>query len=378
MNFLIDENLLAAESLFGAWGELQFFSGREIPRDLLVKAEVLLVRSTTSVDASVLSDAPHLRFVGTATIGSEHIDQAALISQGIKFSNAPGCNAIAVAEYVLAAILTPEVRQGRDWRGKKAVIIGAGNTGSATGRRLAALGMDVCYVDPFLAAGHDSRCFGGMQMIERADLVSLHVPYTQDGAHPTHHMFDGTVLNSMRSDAVLLNASRGAVIDNQALFALLQKEPRTVVLDVWEGEPEVLAPLVPHITIATPHIAGHSVEGKVRGSYMLYDVLHAEFQLTDEKIPLNKVLPQLALEGGRWETEMDAPDFIDRVTDAVLSIYDPRVDDQQFRARGQTPEGFDELRKQYKKRRELSALRFYTESAHVGRLRALGFTVESD
>lgn len=378
MNFLMDANLPATDALFGSFAELNFFSGREIPANLLAQAEVLLVRSTTQINASVIAQAPHLRFVGTATIGTEHIDQPLLARHGIKFSNAPGCNAAAVAEYVLAAILVPQVRKERDWRGKRAVIIGAGNTGSATGERLSALGMQVTYVDPFLARQGDPRSFASIAIIQEADLVSLHVPYTRAGCYPTHHLLDATRLRSMRSDVVLVNASRGAVIDNQALFTLLQKSHGTVVLDVWENEPEVMAPLVPYITLATPHIAGHSLEGKIRGSYQLYDFLWSACAFTGKKISLSEVMPQVYENRGFWSVACTAKNWIDQVAEAVLSVYDPRIDDTQFRMHGLTSKGFDGMRKQYQSRRELSMLHYSAPSDQANRLRALGFTVESD
>ncbi|TRW49332.1 4-phosphoerythronate dehydrogenase [Aliidiomarina halalkaliphila] len=378
MNIVIDENLPAAQTLFSGWANVEYFSGRDVPERLLAHADVLLVRSITGVGQPVLERAPNLKFVGTATIGIDHLDTEALSARGIEYANAPGCNAISVAEYVLAAILTPEVRQGRDWRGKKAIIIGAGNTGSSTGRKLTALGMNVCYVDPFLEGGHDSRCFGPLSMIENADVVSLHVPLTESGPYPTYHLFNEAVLASLRPDTVLINASRGAVIDNHALLNLLTQERRTVVLDVWEGEPHVNEALVPLVTLATPHIAGHSIEGKIRGTYALYDVLHAQLFPDTPEIPLQQVLPSDGIDGGCWALTEQDNDYVDQVAKLVHQVYDPRVDDRAFREHGLTAEGFDDLRRRYHTRRELSVVRLSTEQIDCGRIRALGFTVESD
>ncbi|WP_194757352.1 4-phosphoerythronate dehydrogenase [Aliidiomarina indica] len=378
MNIVIDENLPAAETLFAGWANVEFFSGRDVPDRLLAHADALLVRSITTIDQSIISRAPNLAFVGTATIGTDHLDTEALMAKGIKFANAPGCNAISVAEYVVASLLTTQVRQDRDWRGKKAIIIGAGNTGSATGRKLTALGMNVCYVDPFLEGGHDSRCFGPLSMIETADVVSLHVPLTEEGPYPTHHLFNEAVLSSMRPDAVLINASRGAVIDNHALLNVLQKQPRTVVLDVWEGEPEVNRELVPLITIATPHIAGHSIEGKIRGTYALYDVLQAQVFPDAERIPLQQVLPSESIDGGSWTLTDQDENYLEQLAVLVHQVYDPIMDDQLFRKEGLSSDGFDSLRKGYRQRRELSVLQVQTNENGCGRIRALGFTVKSD
>lgn len=346
MNIVADRNIPALSTLLSGAGNLHFFSEREPPSELLANADALLVRSITQVNKELLEKAPRLTFVASATIGTEHIDSQALAEKGIAFAHAPGANATSVGEYVLCAVLQWLNGQNIDSLADLDVaIVGAGHTGQAAGQRLQALGMNVHYYDPPLSKKGEKAVHDHWQRVITADIISCHVPLTRGGEYPTHHLFEHTALQSLHENQLLINASRGSVIDNVALLERAQQGERPfIVLDVWEGEPEVLKPLVDYVDIATPHIAGHSLEGKVGGAIMVANALlqHFQFETNYDK---RAVLPSPS-----WPT-IDAEQLwpISSLLSWVRQHYDIMEDDTLFRRHAQTNEGFDNLRKKYRK-----------------------------
>ncbi len=378
MNFLIDKNLPAAQELLSEYGELHFFEGRELPSELLAEAEILLIRSVTQISEAILSQAPKLKFVGTATIGTDHVDLSALAARNITFANAAGCNAVAVGEYVLSAAFAVAHEHQLTLQGKRALIVGAGNTGSEVGARLSALGMEVAYIDPIKQeAGADVE-FSDWQQLHQFDLISLHVPMQKHGEYTTWHLLDAERINRLKPGTLLVNASRGAVVDNQALYQRLQTQDDIyVVLDVWEGEPDVLTELVALVDIATPHIAGHSIEGKIRGTYRLYTQLHAHFGFATPILPERNVLP-----GFCDEEIYVASDYTEAdIGQWVQKVYPVVQDDSSFRQNGLTALGFDKLRKEYALRRELWSQVLVCSPNCSGKqqkqLEALGFSIRA-
>ncbi len=351
MKIVADENIALARELFGAFGEVVTVPGRGMTPDQVADADVLLVRSVTRVDSRLLAHS-RVGFVGTATIGTDHLDLPWLASRGIAWGSAPGCNAAAVADYVIAALSAADPH----WLAKSVTIVGCGNVGGGLYRRLAALGVACLCVDPFVedASGLPLVSFG--EALD-ADILCLHTPLTRDGPHPTWHLVDEAVLARLRPGALVVNAGRGEVVDNRALLAALASGRVRAILDVWEGEPAINTALLEHVAIGTPHIAGYSLEGRVRGSLMVYDALR---RWSGEGAPLDldalhPLLP--AGENVRCPLAHDAnPGFCD----AVLAAYDPRRDTASLGAAvaGLSPDAvgaaFDRLRKHYPWRREFS------------------------
>jgi len=346
MNIVADRNIPALSTLLSGAGNLHFFSEREPPPELLANADALLVRSITQVNKELLEKAPKLTFVASATIGTEHIDSQALAEKGIAFAHAPGANAASVGEYVLCAVLQWLNGQNIDSLADLDVaIVGAGHTGQAAGQRLQALGMNVHYYDPPLSKKGEKAVHDHWQRVITADIISCHVPLTRGDEYPTHHLFEHTALQSLHENQLLINASRGSVIDNVALLERAQQGERPfIVLDVWEGEPKVLKPLVDYVDIATPHIAGHSLEGKVGGAIMVANALLQHFRL-ETNYDKRAVLPSPS-----WPT-IDAEQLwpISSLLSWVRQHYDIMEDDTLFRRHAQTNEGFDNLRKKYRK-----------------------------
>ena len=282
MKILADQNIPHVADAFRDLGEVELMPGREIGPRHLQDCRCLITRTVTRVDAALLQASP-VEFVGTATIGTDHIDLNYLEDAGIGFSNAAGCNAEAAAEYVISGLFALSRRKSFDPLQMRAGIVGFGNVGSRLYRKLDALGIECLLCDPPLQqAGQSSHSFVDLDTILReCNLISLHVPLTHGGPHPTFHLLNESRLQSLGDNCLLINAARGEVVDNQALLQLLnQRDDLHVFLDTWENEPLVSRELLQRVDLATPHIAGYSVEGRLRGTQMVLDAACKHFKLS--------------------------------------------------------------------------------------------------
>ncbi|MDG0970422.1 MAG: 4-phosphoerythronate dehydrogenase [Porticoccaceae bacterium] len=265
LKIVADQNMPMVEMLFSPFGDVTLMAGRSISAADIVDADVLLVRSVTLVNETLLAESA-VKFVGSATIGIDHIDIDYLRTHGIHFAFAPGCNAAAVVQYDLSVMsyLDPY------WQHKNIGIVGCGNVGGLLFRTLKALDVNCHVYDPFL--NNDDVPLSDFDSVLRCDIVCLHTPLTYDGPFPTHHLFDQNVLNRLNSSALLINAGRGDVVDKAALLRLLNTQSELqVALDVWSDEPQIDLELLHKISIGTPHIAGYSREGKINGTKMIFE-----------------------------------------------------------------------------------------------------------
>lgn len=354
MKIVADENIPLIHEVFDGLGDVKTYPGRSITAEHVKAADVLLVRSVTNVNESLLADS-NVKFVGTCTIGTDHIDLDYLDNNGIGFSAAPGCNAHAVVDYVLSALVVLSIQQGFDLKDRCVGIVGVGNVGGRLKARLEAVGVRCLCTDPL----HDDQNIPGLvhldQLIAEAEIVSLHTPLTTSGDHPTFHLFGRENLSRLKPGCVLINTSRGSVIDNEALLGvLLERNDLSVVLDVWEGEPEISLPLLAQVALGTPHIAGYSLDGKVNGTRMVYQALCSYFNFP-ESVDVNALAPTvLKLKGD----DVAACGVLDSCYELVLKCYDVRRDDKDFRqvmvpGNCNRSASFDALRKNYPERREL-------------------------
>ena len=365
MNIVADQNMPLVQELFGQFGDVQLMQGREICADRIAGADMLLVRSVTEVNENLLSGSS-IKFVGSATAGIDHIDTDYLATNNIHFAYAPGCNAQAVVEYVLSAFCN----LCSEWQCRTVGIVGCGHVGGRLYQYLKSLGVNTRVYDPFLLSETipDLCVFDDLY---DCDIISLHTPLTFDGPYPTFHLFDEEVLDRLNPQSLLINTSRGGVIDNQALFGILSagKELK-VVLDVWEGEPSINQDLLDLVSIATPHIAGYSDQGKIRGTSTLLDAAQGFFS---HPLKLNvadfiKDTPvQLELKSAH-------------IAEALLASYDVASNDQNFRhaiadSELSLPEAFDNFRKNYPQRNEYSCFRVSKKHPCSEQLVALGFDV---
>lgn len=368
MNIIADEQIPLVAEAFASLGSVTQVAPRLLTPALLAQAEVLLVRSVTAVNAALLAGSP-VRFVGTATIGTDHLDTDYLQQQGIHYASAPGCNAEAVAEYVLSALCVLAARQNFELPARTVGIVGYGNTGRALAAKLAVLGVKVLRNDPPLAQRHpEDAGFTDLDtLLQTADIISLHVPLTRQGPHPTYHLFDARRLAAMRPGSMLINTSRGAVVDNPALLASLKSQHlRGAILDVWEGEPRPDPALLAAVTLGTPHIAGYSQLGKLRATAQLYQALCAFLEQ-----PPQWRLPPLPVQTLNLSS--------DTTLEAVLrAAYDIGADDRRLRTVLTLPEAergatFDQLRKTYAFRPEYSAFKVSVAAPLRNTLLRLGF-----
>ncbi|MBX2818696.1 MAG: 4-phosphoerythronate dehydrogenase, partial [Rhodothermaceae bacterium] len=281
-NICSDDKIPFAREAFVNVGNVTYRKGNRLTSADLKGVDVLLIRSGTKVDSSLLGGTS-VKFVASATAGTDHVDENYLKTADIPFYHAPGCNAGSVVEYITAALFSMAERQNARLEGKCIGILGAGNVGGRLARRVEALGMKVIVCDPPLLESDPEAASRYVyveldEMLKEADIISLHVPLTRDGNHPTFHLFDENRLLAMKQGAWLLNASRGAVISNEALKSVSRRgHLGAVVLDVWEGEPAIDAELLEMVDIGTAHIAGYSYEGKVNGTIMVYDAFMDHF-----------------------------------------------------------------------------------------------------
>lgn len=374
MNIVADENIPFVEEFFGSIGNITRIPGRQMSAAQLSNADILLVRSVTKVDEMLLANSK-IKFVGTCTIGVDHLDLPYLQSQGIEYSNAPGSNANSVVEYVYAALCSLNV----NWQDKTVGIIGCGNVGGLLYKRLKVQGVTCRCYDPFLTkAQNPDLC--SLEKVLSCDIISMHTPLTTTGPHPSHHLLGESELRLLKQEAVLLNAGRGAVIDNQALLRVLnERKDLRVILDVWEPEPDISLALLDKVNIGTPHIAGYSFDGKIKGTAMIYEA-YCRFAKITPEVTLASVVPavvdnqRILATGEDWFC----------LQQLVAETYEILADDERLREVAKQSRtkgvsfslGFDALRKQYPVRREFFNFTVNNAKASITeKLLALGFSV---
>lgn len=383
MLIVADENIPLLDSFFGDMGDIRRVSGRTLSPQEVRDADILLVRSVTRVNRQLL-EGSRVRFVGTTTIGTDHVDLAWLEEKGIGFSAAPGCNANSVVEYVLLVLSLYAERLGLDnWNELSVGIVGVGNVGGGLAARLERLGFSVRLCDPPRAEreGGEGLEFVSLEEALACDVVTLHTPLTREGPYATCHMLGATELSRLHSGQLLINTSRGEVVDTVALGARLQAEDAPlVVLDVWENEPRIPPDLVERVWLATPHIAGYSLEGKVQGTEMIYQAVSRFLGLPVRK-KAGQFLPEPALSKMSFTSAADETRARNL---AMRACYDPRQDDVRLRLamRGDEnsrAEAFDRLRKEYPVRREFSSLKIQLKGSSRSlqeTFRVLGFKLK--
>lgn len=362
LRILADANIPCVEDAFGRFGTVRTLPGRNIGPADVTGADVLLVRSVTPVDANLLGETT-LRFVGSATVGTDHVNRAYLQNRDIPFAHAPGSNADSVADYVVVALLTLAWRRGISLRGRTVGIVGCGNIGGRLARRLPALGMEVLLNDPPLAraAAAEGRPHDYVpldRVLDEADVVTLHVPLTEEGPDPTHHLVDAEVLDQLSEGAWLLNTSRGPVVDGEALREARAHGPvGAAVLDVWEEEPTPDPALLKAVDVATPHIAGYAYDGKVRGTAMLYEALCGHLGVEPNWMGTETIQPAAkdALQCTPPDPRLPETEWLFHL---ARQAYDLQTDDKALRAiRNRPPDergtAFAKLRRTYRRRREM-------------------------
>lgn len=372
MKILADQNMPLVEEYFADLGSVTRFDGRNAKPEQIEDVDILLTRSVTKVNAELLQYAKKLKFVGTATIGIDHIDTELLDKKDIAFSSAPGCNAIAVAEYVISALYAYAQETSTSLQGKTLGIVGVGNIGQCLREKLQGSGINLLLCDPIkFENGELEEHIELDDLLTQSDIVSFHVPLVKTGKHKTLHLIDSARIAKLKDNMLVINACRGEVIDNQALLQALQAGKQLeLVLDVWENEPNILTELLHFVRYSSVHIAGHTLEGKARGTQMLYQKVCELLDIPAEK-QLSDFLPKPVI------TEVTLQDNFsqDDLGRLVHLVYDLRRDDGILR-KLLSEKGFDHLRKSYPVRREFSTVTVKNNgSQFAGQLATLGFKV---
>ncbi len=386
MKIIADANIPFVKECFSSIGEVEVFPGRQIKPDVVGDAECLLVRSVTKVDSDLLAGS-RVRFVGTATIGFDHIDIEYLARNNVGFASAPGSNANSAAEYVIAGLLEIGRKYKIKLEGKSIGIVGVGNVGSRVARKCAALGMKVLLNDPPLQRETGDAKYLPLGELYDCDFITLHTPLTFGGIDKTFHLAGEKFFKSLKAGCVFINASRGEVADTGAMKASIRSgQLETTVLDVWEDEPNIDTELLEMVDIGTPHIAGYSLDGKIAGMIMIYKAACRYFGLKAE-YDVEDFLPEPGVPQLRINPSSGSEQNVLRR--AVEKIYKISEDYRELRKILNVPtkrgEFFDNLRKNYRVRREFqnTKIEFAAEAAehaeNLGRkLEGIGFKVRSD
>jgi erythronate-4-phosphate dehydrogenase len=368
VKIVIDQNIRGAEATFARHGDAVYMDGRSIRREHLEDAELLVIRTTTRADAKLLEGTP-VRFVGTTAIGTDHLDIPWLEGNGIRWCNAPGCNADSAAQYTLAMIWLACQRLEKQLAGLKAGIIGRGNVGSRVQKLLRTLGVETVANDPPLTDAGVSGLVSQAQALD-CDIVCLHVPLTRAGPCPTLGMIGPDQLEQMPSGALLVNTARGDVVDGPSLLEGIESGRIHAALDCWPGEPGLDPQLLQRAVVATPHVAGYSDDGKRNGTWMVYQAFRDWAGLPPAERD-ESGLPRLELDVSRADcpltAALEAACFVPRHDAAMRALAADS---------GALAAGFDRLRKQYPFRRDFHGWDISGGDSHAP-LAALGFRVRS-
>jgi erythronate-4-phosphate dehydrogenase len=353
MHIVADEHIPYVQEAFSTIGEVTTCSGRDIGSARVQEADALIVRTITSVDATLLKKS-RVQFVATATSGTEHIDIDFLRVSGIGFAHAQGANARSVAEYVLAALLEVIPADSKPFTDYRCGIVGYGHVGSTVHALLKQCGIHCVIYDPFLEGTRDDIAFATWEDICQQDIITFHTPLTLEGCHATYHLINDGFLSQISPSAIVINSARGGLMNTQALLNAKASTPHLkYIIDVWEQEPHISRELLACASIATPHIAGYSWDAKVEATRRVYQATCEHFGIQ----PL-------------WDGPADAPAYksplqqieslsIDELRSYVQSTSALREDAAALRSITSVDNGsfgtqFDTLRNSYAPRREFS------------------------
>jgi len=377
-NIVAGENIPYLKEAFEGLGNLSILPGRAITAADLQDTHILLIRSITQVDEDLLKSTP-VEFVGSASAGTDHMDIAYLQSHNIGYASASGANANSVAEYVIAALLLLGKEEAFSLKGKTIGIVGVGNIGKLVKDKAEALGMHTVLNDPPLAeTGQiDHR---SLEETLNCDVVTLHTPLTTDGLYPTYHLLNERTFKCLKPSAIFINAARGEIVDTQALRdAIAHKRIGHTIIDVWEQEPDIHWDLFQAVTLGTPHIAGHSLDGKANGTFMVYTALCNHLNIAPTWNPVQSLPPPTI---PSIETTSHTQLIQNQIQEIIATIYDINADYQDMKkllmaSPQERPPRFDALRKNYPIRREFhqTTITLSQNSTNVQQiLTALGFS----
>jgi len=374
MKIVVDGKIPFIKGVFEPFAEVIYSPGREIDRNMVSDADALIVRTRTKCNSHLLKGSK-VKIVASATIGFDHLETEWLESEGIKWVNSPGCNSGSVMQYIVAALFHLASKHNLNLPDLTLGVVGVGNVGSKVVDAARAIGMQVLQNDPPRKRREGLSDFIPLdKLLSSSDIVTLHVPLTKEGYDKTHYLINACNLTTMKSDCILINSSRGEIVDNIALRKALTKNLIAgAVLDVWEGEPDADAKLIRLTDIATPHIAGYSVDGKANATIRVVREVS-----TVLGIPLKDWAPDMLPEPESPFIDIDSENkrlsSTDLVAIAVNHTYPIKEDDKFFR---NDPDQFESLRDNYRKRREFGSYQVSVKDENAGRILSnLGFKIK--
>ena len=369
INLVADDTILLLDELFGDLAKITRVNGRSINSEQVANADALVLRSTAKVTPALLKGSK-VQFVGTCTIGTDHLATDYMDANSIVWRNAPGCNAAGVADYVIACLNHAWQTLGIDPSQQTIGIVGAGNVGGQLAQRLQKAGFNLLQCDPPKADGGHQGYVELDELLARCQIVCLHTPLTKTGAHATDNLLHEQRIKNLAKGTVLISAGRGEVVDQQALLERQKThQDLHLFMDVWHQEPNIDKSLFDYCHCVTPHIAGYSLEGKMRGTYMIYEDFCKHFGLPS-KHNLDDLIPKPDLSMLQLNPTAEAKQVLALACGNVYPLM-------QDNARMREDNDFDWLRKNYPVRREFSSLKLrgITDAKTSAMMSGLGFGI---
>lgn len=374
MKVVADNKIPFLKGVLEPFADVIYLPGSEISREHLMDADALITRTRTKCNERLLTGTK-VKFIATATIGYDHIDTAWCEKNGITWTNAPGCNSGSVYQYVASVLVTLGRKYGFNFEDRTLGVIGVGNVGRKIVKLGEWLGMRVLLNDPPRMRKEGSCGYVSLDgIIRECDIITCHVPFNMDGQDRTYHLIEEKILRKLQPNTILINSSRGEVVDNAALKSVLkEKKIASGILDVWENEPAIDRELVDLLDIVTPHIAGYSADGKANGTSMSVQALAKFFNL-----PLTRWFAEEVPMPAVHRLKIDCLDRTvkDVITEAILFTYKVMEDDNRLRTSVET---FEKQRGNYPLRREFHAFEITLLNEHSGLekvLHGLGFQIK--
>lgn len=380
MKIVIDDKIPYIRGVFEPVAEVVYLPGSKTTPETVRDADALITRTRTLCNEALLSGSA-VKFIATATIGFDHIDTAYCEAAGISWTNAPGCNAGSVEQYIAAALFTWAAKRNRSLRDTTIGIVGVGNVGKRVEKICRLLGMQVLLNDPPREREEGPGTFVTLETIsQNADVITFHVPLNTEGRDATWHMVDDKFLEKLVRKPLLINSCRGEVFDTNAVIDAIERDDISdVILDCWENEPEIHPVLMDKALLATPHIAGYSRDGKANGTQMSVRAVSRFFGLgIDHWEPAGVELPPepvISLEGNDPSGKIRSEESL--LGDAVLATYNITADDTNLR---RNPSLFEKWRGDYPVRREFTAYTLRCTNVPeetICKLREMGFRFNS-
>lgn len=374
MKIVIDDKIPYIKGAFEKKAEVVYLPGSKTTPDIVKDADVLVTRTRTICNEKLLAGSS-VKFIATATIGFDHIDTEYCTAKGIQWTNAPGCNSKSVEQYIASTLMVLATKKNLQLKELTMGIVGVGNVGKKIARLCELLGMKVLLNDPPRERAEGSTNFVSIkQIMEHADIISLHVPLNMKGEDATYHLADESFFAKLKGQPVLINSCRGEVVKTEAVkTAIAQKQIASFVCDCWENEPNIDLDLLSQTELATPHIAGYSKDGKALGTQMSVQAISRFFHLgLDNWQPIGVELPKnpvININGAGFNEH-------EIIAEAILATYDIRQDDTVFRNNTVL---FEQLRGEYPTRREFPAYTIKAKNIQtetLEKLKEIGFRID--